>query len=1484
MTRMTCIALLGITAALQGPAALAQYPSEVMGFNSEPYSDPNTSEEMFRDPGWNSVTSEYVLPNPAGQHTNHASFRASGLQTEGPACLEMFFRWVNPFDPEAWVRVSTFAGVDHPNPALHTGGKVRFNINNRSQMGPGDVGICLGIRETGANVPQMGDGGTVGPIEWVGVDTEYNGIIAGPDGIVDTEADGDDIQVYPVGYDIINDPAEPLPLGTAVIAPGSNGDIDTAKTGDDDYRYGYIITASGERKPIPALILPQENNYQELEFDLATGQITHRWDHDNQPSTPYQTDIYETGVAGFTGNGVLDVDRGTLEHVAFVNDVNDVAVVIDVGIDVLQFEAPEADPVLPPRVVSPIIAGETEVTITDLQYGVQSVWLYEGGDFVDMETVSNTDDVIFTIDEAVENDVYTATQIVNGEPSGPSPGVRVLPSASPYTFSVIVDDDGDGSCTTNYEFVPVTAVDGTSERPAPRGLDIYNSDGIWQTVDIPLDDNNLVIGWYGGDGSLDPSPDDVWSIDTLWFTNITGAETTGPHEVLIDSVEALDGGGATLVKLHDMENGVNYLQNARTHSTTSPAVTELTGDGSYDGVTSHRLTWTYPSLDDDETLGMYHNIGFACGTAPGFPDTAVTLRFRLCSREYSENPVPLPAVEGPIAGDQDTFLVTHDESATALQLYINGATRGDPVGVTGTETEFAGVALEAGDSISVVQTLAAGDSDLAYPRGVTAAPLPPIVTAPVAPGADAVEVTGLWAYDYATADVVTVYVNGDPHGDAVPSGPTAVVELDTEIYTNDVITASQQVNGAESPESRPVTVLFTAPVIYKAPAEGDTSITLLGLTSTTEEAAIVIGASEYTAVPEPGADRVDVQTPALSEGQILYGYYTAAGIDSVASETETVTIGAVSEVIVCDDFEYDEAAYQAAWLDSGSPRLELSDDFNATDPAGLHSLLGPAVSSRVEQPVSPTVTPSATAPVVLNVHIYDAYGPGAIVNQFAQLNGHADWFFFFIGLYSSYSGSDEDYYQCRVNGNGGPDWINLDEYDAPVRSVGWHTFTAVLKGEYLDVYVDGLLSRKNIGPIAPPILDKARIGPGAGVASTLEAWYDDYCVEIGPVRFEPIGPQPPRRPDIDAPIQDGDEIVSVSNLEDSLVSVEIYDATPTQIGIFNGPFDETGVAEVELTRPMVHLESLTAVATNAIGQTESYPLEVGKGPGDVLICIGVRETGDTGALGTEGSTHWSYDIEWVGATGVINSTPLGTPVSPSDEWQTLTFNPAGVLIEGMTGDGTIDGERGVLEHLAVTVDAASTDRSAGSYRLYIDNVVNVEAGDGGEDLVIADFEDVDVGVETLFQEPTNSGSTSIHLKSLPSASEASDLQGYPGQSELLVWYWKDTDEERWARITTESVEDTPSPIIDLTKPIRMDVLLVINEEFGCPNPGAAGVYCYADIQGDDCVVNLNDLAKLVGGYGTTTGAVHDDGDLDGDGDIDLSDLAALLGMYGDDCN
>jgi hypothetical protein len=65
--------------------------------------------------------------------------------------------------------------------------------------------------------------------------------------------------------------------------------------------------------------------------------------------------------------------------------------------------------------------------------------------------------------------------------------------------------------------------------------------------------------------------------------------------------------------------------------------------------------------------------------------------------------------------------------------------------------------------------------------------------------------------------------------------------------------------------------------------------------------------------------------------------------------------------------------------------------------------------------------------------------------------------------------------------------------------------------------------------------------------------------------------------------------------------------------------------------------------------------------------------------------------------------------------------------------------------------------------------------------------------------------------------------------------------------------------------------------------GVEAPFCFGDLDGDNDI-DLADLAILLSNYGMTSGAIYEDGDLDIDGDVDLSDLAALLAVYGTTCS
>ncbi|MBU0616325.1 MAG: hypothetical protein KKI02_01270 [Planctomycetes bacterium] len=74
----------------------------------------------------------------------------------------------------------------------------------------------------------------------------------------------------------------------------------------------------------------------------------------------------------------------------------------------------------------------------------------------------------------------------------------------------------------------------------------------------------------------------------------------------------------------------------------------------------------------------------------------------------------------------------------------------------------------------------------------------------------------------------------------------------------------------------------------------------------------------------------------------------------------------------------------------------------------------------------------------------------------------------------------------------------------------------------------------------------------------------------------------------------------------------------------------------------------------------------------------------------------------------------------------------------------------------------------------------------------------------------------------------------------------------------------------------VDAFLVTGRVCGPPP------FCFGDLDGDSDI-DLADLAQLLSNYGMTSGARYVDGDLDLDGDVDLSDLAALLAVYGTTC-
>jgi hypothetical protein len=67
-----------------------------------------------------------------------------------------------------------------------------------------------------------------------------------------------------------------------------------------------------------------------------------------------------------------------------------------------------------------------------------------------------------------------------------------------------------------------------------------------------------------------------------------------------------------------------------------------------------------------------------------------------------------------------------------------------------------------------------------------------------------------------------------------------------------------------------------------------------------------------------------------------------------------------------------------------------------------------------------------------------------------------------------------------------------------------------------------------------------------------------------------------------------------------------------------------------------------------------------------------------------------------------------------------------------------------------------------------------------------------------------------------------------------------------------------------------------------PAPEPPPAPCLGDLDGDNDV-DLSDLAALLTNYGWTSGMTNAEGDLDCDGDVELADLWRLLNAYGTTC-
>ena len=937
--RLRRAAGLGVIATLALPCTvLAQFPSAVVGFNGPPIDDEATSQEMFRLPEFSGTTATFILANAAGQFNNNVAYRASGLQTEGAASLEVFFRWVDPADPDAWLRLTSFAGPERPNPALDTRGKVRFKLANRSELFNGDIGVCLGVRETGGNARQLEDGGTTGPIEWVGTSTTINGITAGADGIVNTPASGDDVQEYPVGFDTV---ANGLPTGTAVVSPGTNGVMNTTPAGDDTNRSGFRIGANGGRQPVPAIILAPSPAPYTLEWDLTTGVV-------RVNGTPMGG-----GLAAFTGNGTLadsPDNRGVLEHIAFTNVADDTAVLIDVGIDELQVEATVPDPTPPPTIQSPVVETDTTVRV-DTGPGATLAELFRNG----TDPNDSLGTAVPVANVATFNglsldagDVLRATQTANAIESGPSAPVLV------FAQGVVMADNFD-SYETPADLNQFWFNSINSPTPADARVRLQPGGAAscpnFLREESPANANAARL--YRGIGGVNGT--DADPLEITWHFRFTGTEGGAGARTRCEVAHFNGGGfntgnrgdGTVGITLFNQVGGALFDEHNLTIRATDPndpARIDLLANGWVDaagflrapsGVAKQPGVWHKMSIEVlSDVFNFYiddvlvNPAPYAAGVPRPNPDAGYD--FIIIGEGFSNNgprmhfdnvavtqgaafpfgdpEVPAPEIVAPLLPSIATVsLFDVDPNATGVDVFSDGGLIGSAAGPFpgGTADVTVSPDLVNGATIIAVQTVGGQESCGSIPVDVAVTPVS-ILNAVLVPGQTSVQVGDI---ELGLASQIIVQSN-DTNVIGTLNNPATdpVAVTTTPLQFGATITATQVIDGVEGPLSAGVQVTVPAPTVDTPLVDGDQAVRVIAVHPLATSVAVQVNGAPAGSAPATGAEFVTVPVgAALEVNDEVTATQTIGGFESGASAVVFVEVP-FCQIVFEDNLNLDSSA------------------------------------------------------------------------------------------------------------------------------------------------------------------------------------------------------------------------------------------------------------------------------------------------------------------------------------------------------------------------------------------------------------------------------------------------------------------------------------------------------------------------------------------------------------------------------------------------
>jgi hypothetical protein len=986
-----------LTAALLVPSTLwAQFPSAVVGFNTNP--DVPTSHEMFQIPEFSGTTVNNILENVGAFDRNNA-FRASGFQTEGAGALNVFFEWADPNNADAWMRLSTFNGAEIPNPVLDTRGLVRFKVTNVGNFVGGKVGVCLGIRETGGvGLAQLENGGSSGPIEWVGVDTTVNGITAGPDQLVDTTAVGDDVQEYPFGFDLAG---ASLPTGTAVISPGTNGVIDTAPAGDDATRFGYVIGADGVRVPIPAITLAVSPGAVALEWDLSTGVVS------------VNGSPMGGGIAGFTGNGTLadsPDDIGTLEHIAFTRDPSDSQVQIATWIDELQVEATVPDPTPPPNIQTPVFDTDTTVLVTTISGATAAELFINGGSAGPVAPVGTT--ATFNGLSLTTGDVLTATQTANATTSLPSPPVTV------FAPGVLMADNFD-SYTDQADLNAFWTDSINNPAPADAKL-LLQAGGAASCPNFLREENPSganAARLYRSLGGVDGTDADPLTV--AWHFGYSGTEGGAGARTRFEMAHFNGGGfsagvrgdGTVGITLYNQVAGAlisEYNLTVRISDPNDPARIALLGSGWVDsggflrfpsGVAKEPDVWHKMAIEVRTNDIDYLIDGVVRATIPrpnntpydylligeGFSNNGPRMMYdnvavtQGAAFPFADPETAAPTVSEPIfPGATLVDLTDVDPNSTTVTVFANAVQVGTAAGPFpgGTAAVTVAPALANGASITATQVLGGNTSCDSVPAivGVTAVTIADSI---LVPGQTTVQVSNL---EEGLASSIAVYSNETTLIGTLISPVTdpATVTV-TGLTFGATITATQTISSVEGEQSLGVDVTVPAPTVAGPVIVDDTTVTVTDVHPLATDVTVYINGGSAGTAATGGLTSVDVTgLAAVFINDEVAATQTIGGVESPLSGAVFVEVPFCT-VVFEDDLDTDTSAgWNINTNDNGAEgdaSATFAVDYSLLGVPASPNGNGSTIGTMFQANSGGTASPAAVSmsPVGLNLIAADGY-------------------------------------------------------------------------------------------------------------------------------------------------------------------------------------------------------------------------------------------------------------------------------------------------------------------------------------------------------------------------------------------------------------------------------------------------------------------------------------------------------------------------------